>query len=106
MFQEGTSAIGYLTTRGRVSGRPHRVILRLVYHQGRFYASRRNAACDWCRNLVKDPKVTVEMEGREFPGMARLVDDDGLAETISRLKYQDDRSQRRRVIVEITPADV
>jgi hypothetical protein len=38
--------------------------------------------------------------------MARLVDDDGLAETISRLKYQDDRSQRRRVIVEITPADV
>ena len=103
MLQEGTSDIGHLTTVGRVSGRGHQVALRLVYYGGRFYASRRNAASDWCRNLIKNPKVAVHIQGEEFPATARLLDDDQLARKISSLKYQDERSLRARVIVEIVP---
>lgn len=105
MLQQGASVIGYLTTVGRVSGRPHRVALRLVYYRGRFYASRRDAASDWCRNLIKYPRVTLQLQGEEFPASARLVDDDELAREVSRLKYQDARALRRRVIVEIIPAE-
>ena len=101
MLQEGASAIGYLTTVGRTSGRPHRVTLRLVYHQGRFYASRRDTASDWCRNLMKDPGVTVQLDSEAFQATARVIDDDELAEKISSLKYQDHRTLRRRVLVEI-----
>ena len=103
MLEEGDSAIGYLTTVGRVSGRPHRVALRLVYHQGRFYASRRDTTSDWCRNLIVNPRVTVQLRGQEFHGTARVVDDDELSNRISSLKYRDERALRRRVIVEIVP---
>ena len=104
MLQEGASDIGYLTTMGRVSGRPHRVALRLVYYHGTFYASRRDAASDWCRNLIKNPRVMVELGGGEFPATARIVDDDEMAGKISSLKYQDERALRRRVMVEIVPS--
>ena len=103
MLREGASDIGHLTTVGRVSGKSHLVALRLVYYGGRFYASRRNAASDWCRNLIKNPKVTVHIQGEEFPATARLLDDDQLARKISSLKYQDERSLKTRVIVEIVP---
>ena len=103
MLQEGSSSIGHLTTVGRVTGRPHRVALRLVYHLGKYYASRRNSASDWCRNLSKYSSVTVNIQGEEFPATARLLEDDELAAEISRLKYQDERAVRRRVVVEITP---
>ena len=67
VVREGDSAVGHLTTVGRVTGRPHRVALRLVYYQGNFYASRRDLASDWCRNLMKDPGVTVNLQGKEIP---------------------------------------
>ncbi len=102
MLQD-TSAVGYLTTVGRVTGRPHRVPLRLVSHQGKLYASRRDTASDWCQNLMKNPRVTVELAGERIHGTARVPDDQGLAHKISSLKYPDDRSQRVRVIVEIVP---
>ena len=105
MLPDGASGIGYLTTVGRVTGRPHRVALRLGYYRGRFYASRRDTASDWCRNLFKNPAVTVHIKGEDFPATARLLDDDGLARKISSLKYTDDRASRRRVVVEIIPTD-
>ena len=102
-MREGDSAIGHLTTVGRVSGRPHRVALRLVYYQGNFYASRRDLAGDWCRNLMKDPRVTVDVQGEQIQAAAGVVRDDELARTISSLKYQDGRALTRRVVVEIVP---
>ena len=103
MLQEGASVTGYLTTVGRVSGRPHRVVLRLVYHQGKFYASRKDSASDWCRNLIKNPKVTVRLQGEDFGATASVFDDDGVERRISSLKYPDQRALTRRVIVEIIP---
>lgn len=101
-LEEGSSFIGYLTTTGRVTGRPHTVPLRLVYYRGKIYASRRDLRSDWCRNLLKNPNVTLEMEGQQLSGIAQLVTDEGLCREISRLKYADQRGLERRVVVEIS----
>ena len=103
MLEDGASFIGYLTTVGRVTGRKHKVALRLVYYQGRLYASRRDTSSDWCQNLIKDPGVLVELPNHQIHGNARIIDDDKLAETIFGLKYRDDRASRKRVLVEIVP---
>ena len=102
-LREGESVIGYLTTAGRVTGEPHKVALRLVHYRGRLYASRRDAVSDWCKNLTKNPAVTVHVRDAEYHGTAALVDDSETAVKISRLKYQDDRALSPRVIVEIVP---
>ena len=104
MVSEGDSFIGHLTTVGRVTGRPHRVLLRLVYHAGRVYASRSDSSSDWCRNLIANPDVTVLVEGEELPASARFLCDEALTREVSRLKYPDPRADRRRILVEISPA--
>lgn len=102
MLEEGSSVIGYLTTTGRVTGRLHTVSLRLVYHRGKVYASRRDAQSDWCRNLLKNPNVTVEIQGQQFRGTAQLVTDEALCREISRLKYGDQRRLEKRTVIEIS----
>ena len=101
MVREGDAVIGYLTTMGRVSGRPHVVTLRLVYHGGKFYASRRDTASDWCRNLMAEPRVTIRLNGEETSATASVVDDVELARKVSGLKYGDQRALKPRVIVEM-----
>ncbi len=101
MIEEGSSCIGYLTTSGRVTGKPHTVPLRLVYYQGKLYASRRDARSDWCRNLLKNPEVTVAVQRATWPGIARLVTDQALCREISQLKYGGQRSLERRTVIEI-----
>ena len=101
MIEEGSSCIGYLTTSGRVTGKPHTVPLRLVYYQSKFYASRRDARSDWCLNLIQDPKVTVEVQGETWGGIARLVTDQALCRKISQLKYGGERASERRTVIEI-----
>ncbi len=103
MLQEGDSDIGYLTTLGRVSGRPHVVTLRLVYHEGKLYASRRDTSSDWCRNLMAEPRVTIQLGGEEIMATARVVDDSELTGKVSGLKYQGRRALNPRVIVELVP---
>lgn len=102
MLEEGSSFIGYLTTKGRVTGRPHTVLLRLVCHRGKVYASRSDAQSDWCRNLLKNPNVTVEIQGQQFTGTAQLVTDEPLCRKISELKYRDQRALEKRTVIEIT----
>ena len=83
MVEDGSSLIGYLTTTGRVTGKPHTVSLRLIYYQGRVYASRRDARRDWCRNALRNPAVAVELAGQRFNGTAGLVTDCSLRRKIS-----------------------
>ncbi len=103
----GSSFIGYLVTIGRVSKREHRVPLRFVYYNGKFYASRRNMNSDWMKNIMHNPAVRVEIgDDIIVNGIARIVSDDpNLCSTVSRLKYQDERSNEARVIVEIEIMD-
>lgn len=103
MFQDGSTLSGELTTTGRITCRPHSVRLRLVYYQGRFFASRRDARSDWCRNALANPDVSVELEGRHFGGTAALVTDQDLGKKISELKDGGRRSLEPRTVIEITP---
>jgi len=101
--EEGSSVVGYLTTTGRVTGRPHIIPLRLVCYQERIYASRRDARSDWCRNVLKNPAVAVDLAGQRFTGIASLVTDCALRRKISQLKYGDRRNLELRTVIEITP---
>lgn len=98
---DGESFIAYLITRGRKSGKEHRVPLRLVRYNGRIYASRRNMESDWMKNILHDARVAVEIDGIRFEGTARIVTDEHLCRTISSLKYRDARADIGRVVVEI-----
>ncbi len=100
---EGESFLAYLITRGRRSGREHRVQLRIVRYNGRFYASRRNMNSDWIKNILHDNHVAIEIDGNRFEGTARIVGDEHLSRVISTLKYKDDttRAGMSRVVVEI-----
>jgi deazaflavin-dependent oxidoreductase (nitroreductase family) len=97
------SFIGSLTTIGRKSGKEHTVPLRLVFYNGNFYASRTNPGGDWLQNITKNPHVTIEVDGKRVVGKASIVDDEVVCRKISSLKYGDDRSEIKRIIVEIIP---
>jgi len=99
------SFIANLTTVGRKTGKEHTVPLRLVFYNGKFFASRLNAGGDWLKNIVKNSHVTIDVEGREVTCKACIVNDDALNRKISSLKYPDERSAMNRIIVEITPID-
>ena len=63
------------------------------------------AGLRWCRNLLANPEVSVELEGRHFGGRAVLVADEDLRQKISELKYGNQRSLEPRIVAAITPID-
>jgi deazaflavin-dependent oxidoreductase (nitroreductase family) len=66
----------YLTTRGRVSGRPHRIEIWFALDGSTLYLlSGGRDRSDWVKNLRKEPEVIVELGDRVFAGRARIVDD-------------------------------
>jgi deazaflavin-dependent oxidoreductase (nitroreductase family) len=81
----------YLTTTGRVTGRPHRIEIWFAIDDGTLYLlSGGRDRSDWVRNLRKTPTVTVEVGGAHFAGQARVVDDpieDELARDLVHDKY-------------------
>ena len=103
MFQDGSTLPAELTTTGRITGRTHTARLRLVYHEGRFFASRRDGRSDWCQNALANSEVSVNLEGRHFDGTAALVSDADLRQKISELKYGGQRGLEPRIVIEISP---
>jgi deazaflavin-dependent oxidoreductase (nitroreductase family) len=66
----------YLTTRGRVTGRPHRIEIWFALEGDTLYLlSGGRERSDWVKNLRKTPGVTVDLSGQVFAGLARIVDD-------------------------------
>jgi deazaflavin-dependent oxidoreductase (nitroreductase family) len=82
----------YLTTTGRVSGKPHRIEIWFVLADETVYlmAGDRDRS-DWVRNLMASPDVELEIGGRKRATRARVVDDDdeedGLARRLMLEKY-------------------
>lgn len=67
----------YLTTVGRVTGRPHTIEIWFALDGSTLYLlSGGGTRADWVRNLVAHPAVSVRIGSRELPAIARLVDDD------------------------------
>jgi deazaflavin-dependent oxidoreductase (nitroreductase family) len=81
----------YLTTAGRVSGKPHEIEIWFGMERGVLYLlSGGRDRSDWVRNLRKTPEVLVRIGGRTFRGHARLVtkkDEDALARKLLLEKY-------------------
>jgi deazaflavin-dependent oxidoreductase (nitroreductase family) len=111
----------YLTTVGRVTGRPHTIEIWFARHGRTLYLlSGGGDRSDWVRNLLARPEVGVRIGRRDAPelaGRARVVaagsEEDELARRLVTAKYQPgyggDLSGWRRsalpVAVELATAD-
>jgi len=84
----------YLTTKGRVTGRPHEIEIwfALVPETRTLYMlSGGGDRSDWVRNLRRNPEVTVRMAEERFGGHAREARDaeeDDLARRLLVEKYE------------------
>ena len=65
----------YLTTTGRVSGRPHEIEIWFGAQEDTIYVLSGSEKSDWVKNLLRDPAVTVRIAKQTFTGTARVVTD-------------------------------
>ena len=82
----------YLTTTGRVSGRPHEIEIWFGVQNETLYFLSGSHSSDWVQNLRKNPAVSVRIAKHTFTGTARLVkekDEDSLARYLLAEKYQE-----------------
>ena len=83
----------YLTTRGRVSGRPHEIEIWFGMNGTTLYLlSGGGEESDWVKNLLKEPSVTLRIAKHTFTGTARIVRDaeeDTMARYMLAEKYQE-----------------
>jgi deazaflavin-dependent oxidoreductase (nitroreductase family) len=67
---------GYLTTTGRVTGRPHEVEIWFAVADGVVYVlSGSGGRSDWCRNLDAVPEASFRIDGEEHRVRGRRVTD-------------------------------
>ena len=82
----------YLTTTGRVTGRPHTIEIWFALDGYRLYMlAGGGTGSDWVKNLLRAPGVTVRIRDVTYTGRARVVEDaqeDALARRIVVGKYQ------------------
>jgi deazaflavin-dependent oxidoreductase (nitroreductase family) len=86
-------AFCYLTTTGRISGRPHTIEIWFALRGTTCYmlAGGKERA-DWVKNARRQPAVTMRIGQQTFPGQAREVetpDEDALARQLIGGKYGD-----------------
>ena len=87
-----------LVTKGRKSGNEHSVWLKAVMYNDKIYFSRHNPDSDWFKNAIINSDVTVSFENNNFEGIARIVEDEKLAEKISELKYPNEERAKEKVL--------
>jgi deazaflavin-dependent oxidoreductase (nitroreductase family) len=81
----------YLTTKGRVSGKPHRIEIWFgVDGDSIFLLSGGGEGSDWVKNLKVDSNVQVRIAKQHFTGVAEIVsnaDSDAMARRLLAAKY-------------------
>ena len=68
----------YLTTVGRVTGRPHEIEIWFALGDSGhtlYLLSGARDRSDWVKNLQHNPEVTLRIAGERFDGQARIVED-------------------------------
>ena len=82
----------YLTTTGRVTGRPHEIEIWFALSGSTLYMlSGGGDRSDWVKNLRRIPEAAVQIEDFYFQGRGRTVEEageDGLARRLLYEKYQ------------------
>jgi deazaflavin-dependent oxidoreductase (nitroreductase family) len=81
----------YLTTTGRVSGRPHTIEIWFALNGHTLFMLSGSHSSDWVKNLLRAPDVAVRLGESTFAGHARVVehpDEDALARRLVVEKYQ------------------
>ena len=82
----------YLTTTGRVTGKPHTIEIWFAAEGTTIYLlSGGRDRADWVKNALRMPRVDVRLRDQHFSGHARLVEDmeeDRRAREIVVAKYQ------------------
>ena len=63
----------YLTTTGRVTGKPHTIEIWFALNHTTLYLMSGDGRSDWVRNLLKNLSVTVRIAEYTYSGTARLV---------------------------------
>jgi deazaflavin-dependent oxidoreductase (nitroreductase family) len=89
----GAEQFCYLTTVGRVSGKPHEIEIWFGLVGDTLYIlSGGGARSDWVKNLRREPAVRVRIADSQMDGVARIVrersEEDGRARPLLRAKYQ------------------
>ncbi len=81
----------YVTTTGRVTGKPHTIEIWFAAHGDTIYILAGNRErSDWVRNAMKRPRVRVRIGRRVFAGDTRVVRaarDDARARRLLLAKY-------------------
>ncbi|HEX9978575.1 MAG TPA: nitroreductase/quinone reductase family protein [Acidimicrobiia bacterium] len=90
--EQSAAEYGYLTTRGRVTGRDHTIEIWFA-HDGKaaYVLAGDGDNSDWCRNIEADPAVTFVVEDQVVGRRARRVVDpaeDAIARRVVCDKYQ------------------
>ena len=83
----------YLTTTGRITGRPHEIEMWFALEGETLYMlSGGRTRSDWVKNILRTPEVTVRIDGEHFDGRGRIVDgaeqEDELARELLVAKYE------------------
>lgn len=76
----------YLTTKGRSSGRPHRIEIWFATEDERtlLMLSGGRDRSDWVRNIAADPAVQVEVAGTVHEGRGRILGGDDAEDALAR----------------------
>ncbi|MDQ3573837.1 MAG: nitroreductase family deazaflavin-dependent oxidoreductase [Actinomycetota bacterium] len=78
----------YLTTTGRVTGRPHRIEIWFALEGSAVYLlAGGGTRADWVSNLIAAPPVTLQLAGRRYSARARVVHDEDEERAARRLLY-------------------
>ena len=78
-------------------------MLRGVKYNERIYFSRHRPDSDWFKNAISNSEVEVRVDNEKYFGLAKMVEDEGLNQKISELKYPgEERAKEKRVTIEIT----
>lgn len=83
--EPGDQPYCYLTTTGRVSGRPHRIEIWFALRDATLYLlSGDRERSDWVRNLLANPRVSVELGDVRRDTTARVVEPDTEEDALAR----------------------
>jgi deazaflavin-dependent oxidoreductase (nitroreductase family) len=78
----------YLTTNGRLSGRPRTIEIWFALSTTTAYLLSDGAHSHWVLNLQRDPAVSMRIGGVTFPGQARVLQGGPEEELARRLLFE------------------